>query len=434
MKLETGVRMVVLLLVIMLGFGGYRQYQKRARPAANPASATSPFAFHTCELHGGREPEPGYCSTCALPLVGIRAASVGDSPPLGMRLVLGDIEAEHYPHEQASVKRYQEAYQAQYRGTFEADPFQKTTLRAPFKGQMREWFIEAMDFVQLGKKLGTFHSPEINRAIEQYNTYAQYENNGIYAFSQDIQDRLQEAKKRLAQLGVTNLEPAKLSEIANGRPVAATLEGYAINLLDLNKEVSSGSALLEIVPRSAFRVIAYFAESDLKETTIGKTVDLEFTASVASPGARTPAPTSGRSSRRTSRTSRTAAATPVQRKFTGQIAFIGTVLNPALNGYEVRITSGQWPTDLPSGATGTVQWGATRGTGILVLPSAAIMETPRGPIAFKWVRGQTYQPTRVTEGQVTPGGVEIRLGLQEGDRVLGDVQWLSRLAEERNDF
>lgn len=194
------------------------------------------------------------------------------------------------------------------------------------------------------------------------------------------------------RLGVLGMSPADIDAIERtGEPkrlftVAAPRSGVVVNRgVTVGTSVDPSTTLLTIADLSRVWILAEVPEANIATVTIGTRATLDFPASGRPP-------------------------------FTARIDFIYPTLSERTRTLRVRLSAANGNGALRPGLYGNVAF-ESAGPAVLTVPRDAVVDTGVAQHVFV-ATGDRYEPRTVTLGVQLADRVEIRTGLQQGERIV----------------
>ncbi len=379
--------------------------EKTSPTAAQPGSDT-PGQLWTCSMHPQViQKEPGVCPICHMALEPLKQGAGAGHTSGAVQIDPAVVQSMGV--RTATVQRgplYREIRAAGF--LREAEPnVHNVSLRVMGWIEKLHANTEGM-FVQPGDPLFELYSPEIHQAISELISL---KNRGGEGHGLTLTNT---SAKRLELWGLTReqiADYASRSEAPRTVTILSTAEGHV-----LDKEVSEGSGveagmtLFKIVDHDLLWMDIALFEMDLPFVALGQTVS----ASVeAAPG----------------------------EAITGVIDFIYPHVDMETRTTSVRLAITNPGMRLRPGMYATASLDIILGEDVLLAPREAIINTGARQIAFADLGDGHFQLKELQLGhQGSDGFVEIRQGLDEGERVVTSGQFLldteSRLREAVQKF
>jgi Cu(I)/Ag(I) efflux system membrane fusion protein len=194
------------------------------------------------------------------------------------------------------------------------------------------------------------------------------------------------------RLGVLGMSPEEIDEIEqSGEPrrlvtVFAPRNGVVVNRgVTVGTSVDPSTTLLTIADLARVWVLAEVPESSITAVRQGSLARLDFPASGRAP-------------------------------FTARVDFVYPTLSERTRTLRVRLSAANTGGTLKPGLYGTADF-TTAGPAVLTVPRDAVVDTGRQQHVFVAI-GDRFEPRPVTLGVQLAERVEIRSGLQEGERIV----------------
>jgi Cu(I)/Ag(I) efflux system membrane fusion protein len=274
-------------------------------------------------------------------------------------------------------------------GTVQADERRWQSQTAHITGRVEKLYVTFTgEAVHRGQVLATLYSPELLAAQQELE-----EAQRMQSVRPEL---LQAAREKLKLLKLSDEEIARMeqgSAASSLTDVVATTDGVVMNRrVSVGDYVSRGERLYDVADLSHVWLLFDAYESDLPFLKTGNTVNY------------------------------TLRALP-EKRFSGRIAFISPVIDPATRTAKVRVdasnASGELKPDMY--AVATVQAVATHADRALVIPRSAVLWTGRRSIVYvkqPHTSAHTFQLREVELGASLGDSYVITSGIQAGDEVV----------------
>jgi Cu(I)/Ag(I) efflux system membrane fusion protein len=377
--------LIVIITAVLASAGTWfaiRQFTPPASEAADTSKQREPLYYQSAMHPWIKSDKPGRCTICGMELTPVYEGEQGFDAAGGENVVaLSQTQIQVLHVETAEVKKRPLDRTLHVAGMIDDDATRHRILSALIDGRIEKLHVNYMGAeVEEGQPLADFYSPDLLQAEREYRQLS----GGMKAA----------AALRLRQMGLTpeqiqqvetKTEDNLTSEIRS--PVGGTV--VARNVYE-GQYVKTGDTLFEIADFSTMWFVFRAYEQDMPWIEPGQSVTIT-TASI--PG----------------------------KSFVGKITFIDPNFDEATRSTSVRV---ELPNPLVNGRRELLHRLYAEGVvkieipSTLSIPRSAIIQT--GPEAVVYVdrEGGAYARTVVETGRRGDTLVEVRSGLQEGDRVV----------------
>lgn len=366
-----------------------------SRPAASPVRTGNPAAVQaevwTCSMHPQiRQPKPGKCPICGMDLI---LAGSGETAATAAELELSTAAQKLAEVETAPAERRSVTMDIRLAGKIQPDETRVAVIAPRVAGRIDKLAANYVGMaVKAGEPLAELYSPELVSAQQELLQAAKLPGGGAAADS-----LLAATRERLRLWGLTAEQIAGIERAGQVRDHVtffAPLGGVVVekNVRE-GQYVESGMPILTVADLSQVWLQLDAYESDLAWLHTGQAVEFE---AEAYPG----------------------------EKFTGTIAFLAPVLDPATRTVKVRVEApnpdGRLRPEMFVRAVGHAPLPDEGGAAPLVIPASAPLVT--GPRAVVYVaapdRAGVFEGREVVLGPRAGDFYMVKEGLREGEQVV----------------
>jgi len=374
----------------------------------------TPQTIWTCPMHPQIvEEEPGTCPICGMDLVpktmggdsaAVKPASAGgpsggtaepayegEPTPSGQTVTIDPVVVQNMGVRVATVERGQIARRVRTVGTVDVAESQVSVVNLRYSGWIERIFVdETGERVRKGEALFRVYSPELFSAQEEY----------LLAIRSAGEDSplARSARNRLAFWDLSNAQIAKIEkrgEALRTLTVVAPQSGYVLhkNVVQ-GARVEAGRDLYRIGDLGKIWVNADVYEFDAPWVQLGDAASMELSFQQG-------------------------------KAYAGKVSFIHPTLDLETRTLTVRLEFENPGLRLKPGMFATVEIASEPKTGVLVVPTEAIIRSGTRQIVFVTPELGRYDVRRITTGLVGDNHVtEVLSGLAEGERVVVSGQFL----------
>jgi membrane fusion protein, copper/silver efflux system len=358
-------------------------------------TADSERQLYTCGMHPHIVQEgPGLCPICEMSLVPVRSGSSSDGV-----VQIDAVTIQNMGVRTAVVEMEALGRSVRATGRFEANERAQETVTLKVGGFVERLHVnyEGMR-VRRGQPQLELYSPELVATQQEY--LIAYRNAQRLAGSPAVADAsrlLDAARRRLAFWDISAAQIERLEQ--SGQPTRtltlyAPASGTVVDkMVTQGQQVMPGMPLMKIVGLSPIWLIVDVQEQDLAWVRPGTraTVELPY-----DPG----------------------------RTLSGTIDHLYDSLNPESRTVRARITLANPGGELRPGMFANVMLLSPARESVPVVPSEAVIRTGEGAVAVIALGEGRFQPVPVVLGLEADGRVQIREGLQAGQRIVTSAQFL----------
>lgn len=406
---RTGVVLAVVgafILALVLGIAISDRARKEASAvwraiAGEPAAPGGVTQYYTCGMHPWvLLPEPGDCPICHMPLV---PADLADTS----KVAIDPAVAHNIGVRTAPVTTGPLVHTIRTVGSIEyAEPLVRD-ITTKVDGWIETLHINAVGApVQAGQPLFELFSPALYAAQEEYLLAWRNQQRNPSDANAALLDS---ARTRLRYFDISDEQIRQLEQA--GQPTKALTIASPFNGIVIEKDavegqqISAGARIYRLADLSRVWVIATIYEYQLPYIHEGQKAVM------------------------------TLPYIPGQ-QFEGTVVYVYPFLNPQTRQARVRLEFNNPDNLLKPGMFADVRLQSRLADQVILAPRSAILDTGRQQVAFVQVDEGEFEPRDVSIGMTTEDGmVEIRSGLQPGERVVTSGQFLldseARFAEAR---
>jgi cobalt-zinc-cadmium efflux system membrane fusion protein len=289
----------------------------------------------------------------------------------------------------------------------EADPQRLARVFPPLSGRVAKLHVQLGDTVTQGQLLATLHSSDFSAAQNDYvkaRNAAQLTSRALKRQQELLEHKI--AAQKDVEQATSDYESAK-SDLENatqrllvygfnpetdpfGQPlrVFSPLAGQVVDMASGRGEFRNdvSASLMTVADLSTVWLTANVPEKDLRHLCQGQNIRATL---VAYPG----------------------------EVFTGQVLFIGALIDPDLRVAKVRIAFPNPQGRLKPGMFATVSFLGVPET-LMTVPTTAIVQSGQSTFVFEQVKPWTLQPREVTVGSQHGERTVVAKGLEAGASVL----------------
>ena len=273
-------------------------------------------------------------------------------------------------------------------GTVAVDERRIAVVAPRFEGWIEKLLVKASgDPVRAGQPLFEFYSPDLALAEQDY-VLARQVSGGLS----------QGAFSRLGNLNVPAEEIARLRKTGRASRTAAVVspkDGVVMEKTAIQgMRFASGDTLYRIADLSSVWTMAEIFEQDLALVHAGQDAAVSI------------------------------AAYP-DTAFRGKVTFVYATVNPATRTVKVRVEVANADMPLKPDMYATVAIStAVAAAPVLAVPESAVLDTGKTQVVLVERTAGHFEPHAVTVGRRADGFVEIRRGIEDGDKVVVGANFL----------
>lgn len=247
--------------------------------------------------------------------------------------------------------------------------------------------------VRKGEVLASVYGPELLAVQQDFLNAARLGASAPGATPDRLQ---QDARRRLSLLGIADEEIGAIERAGaplRALPVRSPVSGYVTlkNALQ-GAYVQPGTTLFEVADLGNVWALAEIREHELSALRVGQAATLEL---AAYPG----------------------------ESFAGKVTFIQPALDARARTLQIRSELANPELRLKPGMFGSLLLQLDGEAGLLI-PSEALIDTGELQYVFVALEGGRFEPRRVTAGARGSGRVQIRAGLEAGEHVVTNANFL----------
>ncbi len=394
--------LVGVLLMAMVGFGGYLLGQRGQPPHATPAATPTVSGERTILYYRNPMGQPDTSSvpkkdSMGMDYIPVYAEDAGDAGVVqvapGRMQTLG-VRTE-------TVKREQLENAIHAAGRIEADESRTHVITAKFDGFIERLYVDTTgQSVQRGQALFEVYSPELVTAQREYGIAAR-----ALAQLQGADESTRQGMKSLAEASLARL---RNWDISSDQLRALTASGEARRSLSLRAPVAgivtekniqqglriaAGDVLYRITDLSQVWLIAQVFEQDLARVHVGAIARVRIDALG-------------------------------EDAFAGSVAYVYPTLDAATRSVPVRIVLDNPDGRLKPGMFARVELVSTSTEARLTAPASAVLDNGIERIVLLAQGEGRFAPRAVRVGRQQGDRIEILGGLAEGDDVVVSANFL----------
>lgn len=412
-------------LAAVLAAGGWWAREARSSKAATPVEERKESAqktLYNCAMHPSYiQDHPGKCPFCGMDLTSMAASSeagpdTGQVPGAaagGRGVRIDPAAVQNIGVRTEKVGRKELAGVVRASGRIAVDEARQFAVNARVAGWAEKLHASTTGVsVRKGGTLLDLYSPDLVAAQEEYVQASRYARNLAQAGTggspgagghaaearRAAEELLESARRRLV-----NWEfPAARIQALEARgtpernvPVTSPAQGVVLEKMVVQgQRVEPGMPLYRIADLSRVWVVASVFQGDLASVRKGSPAEVSLSYL---PG----------------------------QAFSGQVAFVSPVLDPATRTAEVRVeVENTSALDLKPEMFATVTFRSKSAGPVVAVPEQAIIRSGRRNLAIVALGGGYFEPREVVLGRVSEGSVEVLEGLAEGEDLVVSSQFL----------
>lgn len=383
----------LVILALLLGACGDGRREASPPPADAP-SIGDEISHYTCPMHPSvHEAHPGSCPICGMDLVPVLTSEAKDGVVRVDPARLQEIGVRFATVERSALRNVIRAS-----GTVTWDETKLVDVSLKVGGFVRDLYADALgEPVVAGEPLFSVYSPELYAAQVEYleALRAQTAARGT-SLPGRADGLLRAARTRLRLWDLADADVAAL--VARGAPLEAVPVRARASGFLVEKNVVAGGAivagerLFRIAPLDRVWVDAQVFESDAPLVAVGQKARLH-------------------------------APTLPADGLDGSVSYLYPVLDPGTRTVRARLALANAELALRPGMWVEVELESDLGPRLHVPVSAVIYAGPRRVVFVDRGEGR-LEPRTVETGVVTDDAIEIRSGLEEGERVVASGNFL----------
>ncbi len=400
-RFGAGSLVAVLLFGLAVG-GGAAYLVARKGPAhvhaADPAEARTRF---TCPMHATIVSDhPGDCPICGMPLVKVGEAAGGASPVDGLANVQIDPQRQQLIGlRTAEVTRGPVGATWRTVGKVAVDEANVHHVNIKVGGFVDTVYADYVGKpVKRGEPLFSIYSPDLLSVQQEYllalRTRKALAEGGVATGAGD--DLVDSARERLSLWDIPESEVKRLEE--TGKPtknltMVSPMTGVVTKKdIVMGHRLNEGDMPYEITDLSEVWVLADAYETDLARIRPGMRARLALQAFP-------------------------------NRTFQGKVIFLDPILDPKTRTAKVRLEFANPKGELRPEMFGEVTLEAERREGLRI-PADAVIDSGSKKVVFLALGEGKFQPREIQVGSVNGDQVEVRAGLEAGDKVVTRANFL----------
>lgn len=368
--------------------------QPRAEQAAHQDTpghaAHGAIAYYTCPMHPSvQQASPGKCPICGMELTPVTRQDLATGTIVVDEVRRQQIGVTTAPAERRALTRHIRAV-----GRVAVDESRLTDVNLRMSGWVQELYVdETGQHVKKGQTLFTLYSPELYAAEQEYLTAVRRTRE---EGSQALVELGRASEKRLRLLGMSTSQIRQLSrggEAWEYVPVPSPATGYVIDKeIVEGGRVEAGMRVYRIADLTRVWIDADVFESDLPFVEVGQPVRVELPYD---PG----------------------------ETFAGHVDYVYPTLASATRTARIRVAlSNPGLTFKPNMYT-NVELAVDLGERLAIPDSAVIYTGPRRLVFIDLGQGR-LRPQEIEVGVHAEGYLEVKRGLEPGDRVVTSGNFL----------
>ena len=371
---------------------------KREVPAV--AAQADPGATGGAHSEHGAMDMPG---GMAMPApAGVDTAAMRSGTVPGMAPVTLDERGRELAGIQIAVARRESvARQVRTVGTVVPDESRVRHIHTRIDGYVEKLYVTSMgQYVRKGEPVLDVYSPELLATQEEFlrarEAAARFATSSIPEVKQGAVDLLLAARRRLELYEVPENFIVDLEKRGTAQPhvtLVAQVAGYITGKeVREGQHVTPGQELYMVTDLSWVWVEANFYENEARLVSVGQkaTLSLPYDA---------------------------------QRSFAGRVSYVYPYLDPTTRTLKARLELANPDLELKPAMFVDVTL-EVDATPALVIPASAVLDSGVRQVVFVETGPNLFEPRAVEIGLRTPERVEIRSGLQEGERVVVGANFL----------
>jgi len=396
---------LAVLASVPVGVATYMGRKPEVIPQATAQTSSERTQYH-CPMHPSYvSDKPGDCPICGMKLVPVQAHApdpAGSARPSGRAEVsLSPERLQMLGVRSEPVAMGDLAFELRTVGRVTVDERRVHHIHTKFEG-----YIETLDvdftgkFVRRGEPLASIFSPELVATQEEYllalKAQQRLGTSQIASVARGSSDLLEAARRRLllwdiSQATIDRLE--RTGEVRRSLEIYSPVSGYVVAKTAVHgMRAMPSDTLFDIADLSHLWVLADVYEQDLAAVRVGMLAEL----SVAYlPG----------------------------RSWTGNVTWIAPVVEEKTRTVKVRVEVDNTDDQLKPEMFADVALRAARTRSLIVPESAVIRSGERNLVFVDGGQGH-LAPREIRLGRKGAGGVEVKAGLTEGERVVTSANFL----------
>ena len=363
--------------------------------------------YYTCSMHPNvRESEPGKCPICNMNLTKVvlendepettQAKDHTEAPGVSIAKVkLKKSQMEHFKPGVFSVSSMKMSKKVRLLGSVMQSEEKESTVPARVSGRVEKVFVRSMgSFIQKGDPVVQFYSPKLISAGQEYIVSRKsYEESK----QDDFKDLMNQAGERLESWGIKRFQYESWYK-KNKVPDRIVIYSPATGIVrkhnaTVGRYLKEGQNIFELSDLSEVWVEMDVYEHDSAIVKLGQELNLKFSASPST-------------------------------NVKSEVDFIAPILDSRSRTLKIRATIPNPKGVLKPGMIAEASLNVIFDGEPLVVPRTAIINTGKRKVAWRRLSEQKFQAQVVETGHESEGFVEILKGLEEGDQVVMDGNFL----------
>lgn len=286
-------------------------------------------------------------------------------------------------------------------GRVAADERRLHHVHTKFEGYIEKLYVDFVGkLVRKGEPLASLYSPELVATQEEYllarKAQERLAAGGIPSVARGGSDLVDAARRRLLLWDIREADIERLErtgEVRRTLDLHSDVDGYVVDKHALQgMRITPSDTLFDIADLSHLWVLADVYESDLPAVRLGMKADI------------------------------TLAYVP-DRTWQGTVTWVAPSVEEKTRTVKVRVEIDNRDRALKPEMFVDVVLKTDLGRG-LVAPETAVLQSGTRTLVFVDLGNGTLEPREVQVGAKTPEGVQVRRGLNEGDRVVTSANFL----------
>lgn len=276
--------LVGILLIVILGVA-QRVGWIRAEAGPQATAGAAPQQIYTCPMHPQiRQPGPGRCPICGMPLV---PASAGNADLDEFAVTIEPAQRRLAQIETAPVTSKPVSTTIETIGAIEIDESRQATIAAYIDGRVERLFADYTGVVVAqGDHLAVVYSPQLYAAQAEYlearNTVQRMSNTSLASVREAQEKLMRNARQKLVELGMTEkqLQELETSGKAESRlTIYAPMGGTVIEkLAEEGMYISAGKPIYRIANLSTVWLMLELYPEDASQIRFGQEVKAELSS------------------------------------------------------------------------------------------------------------------------------------------------------------
>jgi membrane fusion protein, copper/silver efflux system len=420
---------VVILMALMLGAGivGGRFWKSKSMPkpaTMGQAEVLKPKIMYTCAMHPHYiSDKPGNCPICGMTLVPMDPVSQPNSPEEKTHnngVKIDPTTVQNMGVRTEVIQRRDLQSEIRTSGKVKVDESKLTIINARVMGYVEKLRVNTTgQSIRKGQSLLELYSPDLVSTQEEYLQALRYAmstmktkgtedtkgNEGaVGKTGTGSEDLVESSRRRLLNWGVSPSEIALLDKenrVHNTLSIVSPMNGVVLEKMVIEgQNIMPGMPLYRIADLSQVWIVANIYQRDLAQTTVGADAEVELSY-------------------------RSSSSSQKGKPFRGKVTFISPVLDAETKTTEVRIEIKNTPNlELKPEMFATVRILAPALSQVLAVPEQAIIRSGRRNLAIIAMGGGAFEPRDVELGVTAGDYVEIRSGIEEGEKIVVSSQFL----------